>query len=132
MFVRSVAAGVLVVGLTATACGTGPSKTGGASSGALQGVAAEDVWGSIARQLGGAHVRVQSLIINPNTDPHDYEPTPADARAIASADLVILNGIGYDGWIDRLVAASKSAGGELLKVGDLVGLKEGANPHQWY
>src|SRR4051812_27127515 len=61
------------------------------STGRVAVVAAEDFWGSIARQLGGDHVTVHSLIANPNTDPHDYEPTPADARAVASSTVVIIN-----------------------------------------
>jgi len=114
------------------ACATSPSKSPTASTGRLQVVAAEDFWGSLARQLGGSHVQVQSLIANPATDPHDYEPTPADGRAIASADLVLTNGIGYDSWIDRLIAANRSSARKVLKVGDLVGLEAGDNPHQWY
>src|SRR5436305_11277632 len=91
----------LAVGLLA-ACSSSHTS---ASTGRLAVVAAEDTWGSIAKQLGGPHAAVTSLVSNPNTDPHDYEPTPADARAIASAQLVITNGIGYDSWIDNLLAA---------------------------
>ncbi len=93
-------------------------------------VAAEDVWGSIAAQLGGSHVRVTSIVASPAADPHDYEPTAADARAIADAALVIENGVGYDPWVARLVAAN--GGGNVLDVGAVVGAKAGANPHRWY
>ena len=62
-------------------------------------VAAENFWGSIARQVGGTHVQVVSIITNPNTDPHSYEPTAGDAREIAGAQFVIENGIGYDPWV---------------------------------
>ncbi|GAB2720114.1 metal ABC transporter solute-binding protein [Kitasatospora kifunensis] len=95
-------------------------------------VAAENFWGSIATQLGGAHVKVTSIITNPDTDPHSYEPTAADGRTIAGADYVITNGIGYDAWSDKLLAANPASNRTALKVGDLVGLKEGDNPHQWY
>ena len=121
---------VMAVGGTLTACGS--SGRTSAAPGKLSVVAAEDVWGSIARELGGDHVEVKSLITNPDADPHDYEPTPADARAIASAQLVITNGIGYDPWVDRLLAANGVSGRAVVKVGDVVGLKEGDNPHQWY
>jgi zinc/manganese transport system substrate-binding protein len=87
------------------------------------------VWGSIAAQVGGSRVRVRSLVDNPATDPHDYEPTPADARAVANARVVVVNGIGYDPWADRLLGGSHRA---VVRVGDLVGLKPGDNPHQWY
>ena len=124
--------GSVVVALVATLTACGSAARTNAAPGKLSVVAAEDVWGSIARQLGGDHVEVKSLITNPDADPHNYEPTPADARAIASAKLVITNGIGYDSWVGRLVAANGVSGRAVVKVGDAVGLKEGDNPHQWY
>ncbi len=127
--------GVFLAALVAVAllgaCATSPSQSS-RSSGKPTVVAAEDFWGSIARQLGGDRVDVESLIVNPDTDPHDYEPTPADARAIASAGLVITNGIGYDPWTDQLLSANESSSRIVLNVGHLLGLKGGANPHQWY
>ncbi len=98
----------------------------------MQVVAAENFWGSIASQLGGDRVHVTSVITSPATDPHDYEPTAADARALAGAQLVIVNGIGYDPWADKLLAANPVHGRIELKVGDLVGVKAGGNPHRWY
>jgi zinc/manganese transport system substrate-binding protein len=97
---------------------------------ALRVVAAENFWGSIAQQVGGSAVRVTAVITNPAADPHDYEPNPADARAMAGADLVIVNGVGYDPWATTLLAASP--GPIVLNVGDLLGAKDGDNPHLWY
>jgi zinc/manganese transport system substrate-binding protein len=111
---------------TLSACGTAPTPNG------LQVVAAENFWGSIARQLAGTQASVHSIIVNPGEDPHDYEPTAGDARALATARLVIANGIGYDPWVQRLVKANPVSGRTLLSVGDLFGLKEGDNPHRWY
>ena len=108
-----------------------PSGDAGAG-GRLRVVAAENFWGSIAAQLGGDRVDVSSIIVNPSTDPHSYEPSAADARTIAGAQLAIVNGIGYDNWAPKLLAASPLAGREVLNVGQLLGLKEGENPHQWY
>lgn len=93
--------------------------------------AAENFWGSIASQIGGKHAHVTSIITNPNTDPHTYEPTPQDARTIAGAQLVIENGIGYDNWAAKSVAADQS-NPTVLNVGDLVGAHDGDNPHRWY
>jgi zinc/manganese transport system substrate-binding protein len=95
-------------------------------------VAAENFWGSIAAQLGGQRVAVQSIITNPSTDPHSYEPTAADGRAVAGAELAIVNGIGYDEWMPRLLDASPAAGRRTLTVGGVLGLTRGENPHQWY
>lgn len=94
--------------------------------------AAESMWGSIAAQLGGDRVRVTSVISNPAADPHDYEPTSADARALAGARLVIVNGAGYDPWASQLDAANPVRGRIVLDVADLVGVKDGGNPHLWY
>ena len=118
-------AGVLL--LLAAGCGSSSAAAGG-----IKVVAAENFWGSIARQLGGTKVTVTSIITNPATDPHDYEPTPKDGRAVATAKYVIENGIGYDPWAAKLVAANPDKSRLLLDVGNLVGLKQGDNPHQWY
>ena len=94
-------------------------------------VAAENFWGSIVAQLGGTHAHVISVIDNPNTDPHAYEPTAADARVLADAQVAVQNGAGYDPWMSRLLAAD---GGSrtVLDVGSLVGVALGRNPHLWY
>ena len=94
-------------------------------------VAAENFWGSIASQLGGSHVSVTSIISNPNTDPHAYEPTARDAITIARGQLVIENGVGYDPWAAKLLAADQKSL-TVLNVGNVVGAKAGDNPHRWY
>jgi zinc/manganese transport system substrate-binding protein len=109
-------------------CGSTPTAHGSG----ISVVAAENFWGSIAGQLGGSKVHVESVIASPATDPHDYEPTAADARAIAGARLVIENGIGYDPWVAKLVAANPVSGRTVLDVGALLGLEPGDNPHRWY
>ncbi|MDH6129984.1 zinc ABC transporter substrate-binding protein [Kitasatospora sp. GP82] len=139
--VRLVLSAAAVAALAATsACSTSStaktassdaSASGGGSK-VIQVVAAENFWGSIATQLGGDHVKVTSVITNPDTDPHSYEPTAADGRTVAGADFAITNGIGYDAWSDKLLAANPASSRTALKVGDLLGKKEGDNPHQWY
>jgi zinc/manganese transport system substrate-binding protein len=126
-------AGLLaVVATLATGCGSKSTSSAESSNGVLNVVAAEDFWGSVASQVGGAKVRLESLITSPATDPHDYEPTAADARTLAGAQLVIENGIGYDPWADKLIAANPVSGRIVLNVGDLVGVERGGNPHRWY
>jgi zinc/manganese transport system substrate-binding protein len=117
--------------LPLSGCATTVAASGRAN-GKLQVVAAENFWGSIAAQLGGAKVAVSSIIVNPDTDPHSYEPTAADAISLAGSQLAIVNGIGYDAWATRLIDANPSSGRTVLNVGDLLGLKDGDNPHQWY
>jgi zinc/manganese transport system substrate-binding protein len=103
-----------------------------ASSVHIHVVAAENFWGSLAAQLGGARVQVTSVIANPATDPHDYEPSAVDARTFAGAQMAIVNGAGYDPWAPKLIAANPVRGRVVLTVGDLVGVKAGGNPHRWY
>jgi zinc/manganese transport system substrate-binding protein len=112
-------------------CGGG-GGTATAAGGRLNVVAAEDFWGSIAEQLGGEKVAVTSIISNPAADPHDYEPTSDDAKTMATAEVSIVNGIGYDEWASKLLAASPDSGRTELSVGDVLGLQSGDNPHQWY
>ncbi len=116
--------------MSINACGldTGSSASGGK----VEVVAVENFWGSIATQVGGDHAHVTSVIVNPATDPHDYEPTPADAKLIAAAKYVIVNGAGYDSWAPKLLAANPVSGRIVLAVGDFIGKKEGDNPHMWY
>ena len=110
----------------------GQPASGTSSSGRVQVVAAENFWGSIAAQVAGDKAQVRSIIVNPNTDPHDYEPTPGDARAIASAQYVIINGAGYDAWASKLVAANPVSGRKVLTISEMLGKKDGDNPHFWY
>jgi zinc/manganese transport system substrate-binding protein len=135
-----------VAALTVAACSTS-SNSGSSSSSAsgasattdakssgktIQVVAAENFWGSIATQLGGSHVKVTSIITNPNSDPHDYEPTAADARTVAGAQFTIVNGIGYDSWASKLLSSDSAQNRTDLTVGKLVGIPDGGNPHRWY
>ena len=117
--------------LALTACGT-TAPVGSTGSGKVEVVAAENFWGSIALQVGGDRAHVTSLIANPATDPHDYEATPGDARLLAVAQYVIVNGAGYDAWAPKLLDANPAAGRRVLSIGDLFGKKEGDNPHMWY
>jgi zinc/manganese transport system substrate-binding protein len=126
LFIVAALAAALLAG-----CG-GSSSSATSSSGKLNVVAAEDFWGSIAEQLGGDQVEVTDIVTNPAADPHDYEPTSEDARTMAGAQMAIVNGVGYDPWASKLLAANPSSGRTVLTVGDLLGLKEGDNPHQWY
>jgi zinc/manganese transport system substrate-binding protein len=125
------AAALLGAGALVGGCG-GASPSPASAGGKLRVTAAENFWGSIAAQLGGSKVAVSSIIVNPDTDPHSYEPTASDGVAIARSQMALVNGVGYDTWASKLLAASPSSGRVVLDVGDLLGLRAGENPHQWY
>jgi zinc/manganese transport system substrate-binding protein len=95
-------------------------------------VAAENFYGDIAGQIGGANVTVTSILRSPDQDPHLFEASPATARALTDARIVIVNGVDYDPWMEKLLEASKAPGRREIVVGRLVGRKSGDNPHLWY
>jgi zinc/manganese transport system substrate-binding protein len=121
-----------VVALVAAGCSSSSSSGTGSARSTVVAVAAEDFWGSLLRQLGGDKASVTSIIRDPNVDPHDYEPKSSDGVALAKAGLVVVNGVGYDTWADKLLAANPVPGRVVINVGDLVGAKSGDNPHRWY
>ncbi|HZP25680.1 MAG TPA: zinc ABC transporter substrate-binding protein [Dehalococcoidia bacterium] len=127
--------GALSLGAILSACsgGNGDSgSTNGTVTPPIRVVAAENFWGSIASQLGGAKVDVRAIITSPDTDPHDYEATAGDARLLAGANYVIFNGVGYDPWVDKALDANPASGRLKLKVQSVLGLKNDDNPHRWY
>jgi zinc/manganese transport system substrate-binding protein len=127
------AAALSVAGLIALAgCSTSKASPNGSAQGPVKIVAAENIWGDLAKHVGGGQVDVSSIINSPDADPHDYEPTTADGTAIHAAQLVIVNGVGYDGWASKLVSANSVPADRLLNVGDVTGHKAGDNPHRWY
>jgi zinc/manganese transport system substrate-binding protein len=124
----------LVLACALAGCGRSgsPTSSSGGGPARFQVVAAENFWGSLAAQLAGNRAAVQSIIVNPSTDPHSYAPSAADARTIAGAQMVIVNGLGYDKWASQLLQASAEGARVVLDVGRLLGLADGANPHRWY
>lgn len=95
-------------------------------------VAAENFYGEVAAQIGGENVKVTSVLSNPDQDPHLFEASPSVARAISTAKIVVYNGLGYDPWAQKLVAATANGERKVIVVADLVGREAGDNPHIWY
>ena len=128
-------AGLAVLTLGASACTnnvTGDATAGQGGSRVIDVVAAENFWGSLVSQLGGAHVNVLSIVSDPNADPHDYESSAQDARAVAVARYVVQNGVGYDDWMSKLLAANPETGRRVYDIGATLGKHPGDNPHLWY
>ncbi len=127
----------VVIAFCSTGCRrpAGQNGQGGSPAGAgrLQIVAAENFWGSLAAQLGGTNAQVVSIVFDPNADPHEYASRAVNARQCADADYVIINGAGYDSWSQRLLeAGAGNPRRKVLDVADLLGKKNGDNPHFWY
>lgn len=98
----------------------------------LKVIASFSILGDLVTQVGGDHVAVRTLV-GPNGDAHVYELTPADARDTAAAGLVVVSGLGFEGWLDRLVEASGYSGPVAIASDGVTPLRlEGAaDPHAW-
>ncbi len=125
---------VASLALVVTGCSSGGSAASTSNpSKTIDVVAGENFWGNILQQIGGSHVRVTSIISDPNTDPHQYESDATTAAAIAGAQLVVKNGVGYDDFIDKLTASSPNASRQELTVASVLNVSGGnPNPHLWY
>jgi zinc/manganese transport system substrate-binding protein len=108
-------------GSTATTCPT-PS---------VAVVVSVDQWGDIVSELGGACANVRTVLASSSVDPHDYEPSPADAAWFRGAKLVVVNGADYDAWASKL-AANSAAGAVVVSAAVVTKTPAGANPHLWY
>ncbi len=96
-------------------------------------VAAENFYGNIASLIGGDYVEVNSIINNPDTDPHLFTTSTKTAIAINKAQIIIFNGAGYDPWMQQLLNAQSSNNKvAVINVAELMQVKKGANPHIWY
>ncbi len=123
--VRILAAILLAMPLAA--CGTSNPPT------TINVVSSINTWGTIASEIGGSAVHVTSLIADPNVDPHLFQSSVSTALAIARANVIIENGLGYDSFMGKLVAANGSSSQTVLVAAHIMGISGStANPHLWY
>jgi zinc/manganese transport system substrate-binding protein len=132
----------LLLLVSAAGCGGGSSSGAGTSrpteavyafdAGAITVTGAENFYADLLHQLGGSKLKIYSILSDPSADPHQYESNSSNARAVADSRLVIENGLGYDTFMQKLLAASPRSDRVVINVQDLIGAGEGANPHVWY
>jgi zinc/manganese transport system substrate-binding protein len=115
-----------------TALVLAPAGVAHAAPPPLRVVATFTILADMAREVGGASVEVTSLV-GPNADAHLFSPTPADARRVAGADLVVINGLHFEGWIERLIRASGYAGPVVVASQGITPRRAGLalDPHAW-
>lgn len=107
--------------------------TAHAQPNAIQAIGVENEYADVISQIGGQYVQVTAIMTDPNTDPHSFEASPRIAAKIAAAGLVVENGLGYDDWADKMLAASPSAARKVINVQHLLNLPDSTpNPHLWY
>jgi zinc/manganese transport system substrate-binding protein len=131
---RAVALAALLGAAAAlTACGAAHPANPRTGRRVARVVAGENMWGDIAAQIGGVHAAVTSIISDATADPHLYESDPRDAARIETANLVIVNGAGYDDFMGKLLGASSSSGRTVLTVAHVLhATGSDPNPHFWY
>ena len=93
-------------------------------------VTTTNVYSDIAQNIVGKYGTAIAIIQKSSVDPHDFEPTTADAKNLSSANIVVSNGLGYDEWMNKLASSVDKK--PLLVGEDLMGLKKGDNPHIWH
>ena len=133
---RSVTAATAALAVALLAAGCSSQAASGAStstSGAIVAVGAENEYASVISQIGGKYVTTEAIMSNPNTDPHTFEASPAVAREISQAKLVVQNGVGYDTWANTVENADPDSSRKVIDVQQLLGLPDStSNPHLWY
>lgn len=126
---RIAIAALASVGMLASvaACGSGQSTP--EKNGTIEVVASVNQWGTVAKTLGGDNVNVTSIINSTNVDAHDYEPTTSDIAKLQKAQVIIVNGAGYDAWA---VKAAQTANATIVNAAEVGGVNDGENPHVWF
>ena len=125
------AAGAALAAASLTACSG--SASGASSSGKIVAVGAENEYADVISQIGGTYVQASAIMSNPNTDPHTFEASPAVAREVGSAQLVVQNGVGYDTFMNTIESAAPNSDRKVIDVQQLLGLPDSTpNPHLWY
>ena len=128
------------VGLTACSSNDGGNTAASSTSAApaagcpttpVNVVVSVDQWGDIVSDLGGECAKVTTVLASSSVDPHDFEPSPADAATFASAHLVVLNGADYDPWASKF-AATSAPNAPVVDAGLVTKTAAGSNPHLWY
>ena len=126
---RIAIAALASVGMLASvaACGSGQSTS--EKNGTIEVAASVNQWGTVAKALGGDNVNVTSIINSTNVDAHDYEPTTSDIAKLQKAQVIIVNGAGYDAWA---VKATQTANATIVNAAEVGGVNDGENPHVWF
>lgn len=121
--------GLLTAALVLSAC----NAPAAISTTKLRAVGAENEYANVIAQIGGRFVSVDAVMSNPNTDPHTFEASTSFAQAIASAQLVVQNGAGYDTFMNQLESSTPNSSRRVIDVQKLLGLSSTTkNPHLWY
>jgi zinc/manganese transport system substrate-binding protein len=123
---------LLCAALLLTSCASGTPTTS-SDPGVIKAVGAENQYADVLSQIGGTYVEVSSILNNPNTDPHTFEASTSVAQEVSGAQLIVQNGVGYDGFMNEIESASPNPHRKVIVAQHVLGLPDSTpNPHLWY
>ncbi|WEV68768.1 zinc ABC transporter substrate-binding protein [Bifidobacterium sp. ESL0775] len=130
--------GAICMTLGFAACGAGndsqPQSSGNggnakqSAKGPINVVASINQWGTLAKEIGGPDVKVTSIVNTVSVDAHDFEPQTADMAKLQTAEIVVVNGAGYDSWASKSIVKGATS----VSAASAVGASTGDNPHLWF
>ncbi|MGB7104388.1 MAG: zinc ABC transporter substrate-binding protein [Acidimicrobiales bacterium] len=130
--------GLAVAGVVVTLVALAPAlssspASAGTKSGVINAIGTENEYANVLAQIGGKYVKVSSILNNPNTDPHTFEASPSVAEEVSGAELIVQNGVGYDGFMNDIENASPNSRRVVIVVQHVLDLpNDTPNPHLWY
>jgi zinc/manganese transport system substrate-binding protein len=134
---KALATAAVILTATFALAGCAASATPTADDGKVRLVASTNVWGDVARQIGGNTIQIDSIISDPDQDPHSYEGDAQVQLALSKADIVVENGGGYDDFVTTLLKGANNSKAVVLNAVDISGFDQHPttgelNEHVWY
>jgi zinc/manganese transport system substrate-binding protein len=123
-----------LIGLAFLFVGVAPAASASSTKSAvINAVGAENEYANVLSQIGGRFVKVSSILNNPNTDPHTFEASTSVAQEVSQAELIVQNGVGYDGFMNDIESAASNPHRTVIVAQHVLGLpNDTPNPHLWY
>ncbi len=122
-----------VVFFSALCWGAPTNASASTKSRVIVAVGAENEYANVLSQIGGEYVKVSSILEDPNTDPHTFEASASVAQEISRAQLIVQNGVGYDGFMNKIETAAPNIKRKIVVAQDVLDLPtDTPNPHLWY
>ena len=129
----AVSAAIVLLLLGIVPASTALPASAGSKNAVIDAIGAENQYANVLSQIGGKYVKVSSILDNPNTDPHTFEASPRVAEEVSDAQLIVQNGVGYDGFMNDMESASPNSHRVVIVVQHVLDLPDSTtNPHLWY
>lgn len=127
--IAAAAAAIVLIVLAVLLFGGSPAASSRTAQKRLNVVVSVNQWQSVVSRIAGKEARVSAILTNSGVDAHDFEPSSADQAKIATADVVVVNGAGYDAWASKAAAGGRAT---VISAAQAAGIRRGQNPHIWF